>query len=412
MEAWKKKTAWFLTSQGITLFGSSLVQFAMIWFVTKETSSGLWVSALTVCAFIPQMLISFISGAWADRHPKRNIIIAADSAIAVATLILAILIPFISHNTTLLIALLVTSVIRSLGAGIQQPAVNALIPELVPQEKLMRVNGINAMVQSVVQFAAPAIAGALLTFGPMRSTLFIDVATAVVGISVLLFAAIPAVKSDKERDGKGAFDDVKEGARYIRSNGFLGKLLVVYGVFIFLCVPAGFLASLFVSRTYGDSYVKMSIVEIIGFLGMLLGGLLMSAWGGFKNRVKTFLFGMTAFGLLAIGMGAIEIFAVYLVMMGVYGIALTMVQTAVTTLIQEQAALEVQGRVFGFLGSVYSGCLPLGMIVFGPLADVVSMRILMIASGAVLMIMALVLKLNNKFYEKGQAVKPVQENEE
>lgn len=168
MNNYKKKTVLFLTSQGITLFGSSLVQFALIWYVTMQTSSGIWVSTMTVAAYVPQFIISFFSGVWADRYSRKKLIILADSTIAASTLILVLLFPLISSGTPILLAIVVISVIRSIGAGIQTPAVNAVIPQLVPKEKLMKFNGVNATIQSLVQFAAPAAAGAILSFGTLR----------------------------------------------------------------------------------------------------------------------------------------------------------------------------------------------------------------------------------------------------
>ena len=392
----KTKPAIFLISQGITLFGSSIVQFAIIWYVTLETSSGVWVSALTVAAYAPQFLISFFSGVWADRFPRKRLILLADGVIAIATLALVLLMPYISKDTTLLlIALVAISVIRSLGTGIQTPAVNSTIPLLVSEDKLMKFNGANATVQSLVQFAAPAVAGAILSVGTLSQALMLDIITALVGMGLLGTIAIPFVKAEET---PSMFSEIKAGFRYAVDEKFIGQLLLVFGLFIFLCVPAGFLATLFVSRYYGDTYWYLTLVEVIGFLGMLGGGLLISTWGGFQNRVKTLVVGMIAFGALAIGMGAVDQFIVYLVLMAFYGVALTMVQTASTTLLQQHTAANMQGRIFGLFGAVYSGFLPIGMVVFGPLSDVVSMRIIMIASGVLLLILAATILLNKKFY--------------
>lgn len=400
MLQWKKKIIIFLVSQGVTLFGSSLVQFAIVWYVTIKTSSGAWVSALTLCAFVPQFLISFFSGVWADRYPRKLLIILSDAVIAAATLALALLMPIIGGDTKLFAALLIVSVIRSFGAGVQTPAVGSMIPQLVPEEHLMRFNGINATLQSAVQFAAPAAAGAILTFGTLRSTLLIDIATAIVGIGILSCIAIPKQKREESIDTSSVFSEIELGMQYAFSHNFIGKLLISYGMFIFLAVPAGFLAALFVSRSYGDSYFYLTLVELIGFAGMAGGGILIGTWGGFKSRVKTLLVGLFAFGMLGIGMGAIRSFPVYLALMAVYGIALTMVQTAVTTLIQEKSEPGMQGRVFGFLSAMYSGCLPIGMAVFGPLADAVSMRLLMVVTGGAMLMLAGIIRLDMKIHVK------------
>ena len=391
---WKSQATLFLVSQCITLFGSTLVQMAVVWYVTIQTSSGVWVSAFTVCSYLPQFLISFVAGVWADRYSRKKLIIAADSLIALVTLLMVPAIAHITDKTVILVSLLVMSVIRSLGAGVQTPAVNAVIPQLVPEDQIMRFNGINATMQSVVQFAAPAAAGALLTVSTLSSTLIIDVVTAMVGIGLLSAVMIPdkAIQSSEA----SVWKDVKAGVRYALSDKLIGRVLTVYGLFIFLCVPAGFLSQLFVSRVYGETYWYLTAVELAGFIGMVAGGLLMSVWGGFKSRVKTMSFGLFAFGSLAIGMGLSKQFILYLVLMVVYGVAITMVQTATTTLIQEKAEMSVQGRIFGLLGAMYSGFLPVGMAVFGPMADKILLQWIMIGSGIGLLVLSVFVGTNKK----------------
>ena len=195
---WKRNTVLFLVSQCMTLFGSMIVQMAIIWYVTLKTSSGGWVAAFTVCSYLPQFLISFFAGVWADRYSHKKLIVLADAVITLATLIMFFVMPAISSDSVLLSALLVMSMIRSLGAGVQTPAVNAVIPRLVPEEHLMRYNGINATMQSIVQFAAPAAAGAVLSMGTFRSTLLIDILTALLGIGLLSCVLLPKQESSNE----------------------------------------------------------------------------------------------------------------------------------------------------------------------------------------------------------------------
>lgn len=394
-----KRAVLFLASQSITLFGSSLVQFAIVWYVTLRTSSGVWVSMLTFAAYVPQFIISFFSGVWADRYPRKMLIILTDSIIALATLTLVLLMQQIKQGTPLMLALVIVSAVRSLGTGVQAPAVNAVIPQLVPDDKLMKFNGVNATIQSLVQFAAPTAAGAMLSLGTFSAVLMIDITTAIAGIGILSALAIPFKPSVQ---ASSMFSDMMAGFKYAANERFIGLLLMLFGLFIFLCVPAGFLAALFVSRYYGNTYWHLSIVEVIGFIGMMGGGLLMGVWGGFKNRVKTLTIGIIAFGALAVGMGLIDHFIVYLVFMATYGIALTMVQTAFTTLLQENTTPQMYGRVFGLYGAMFSGFLPLGMAVFGPLADTVSIRLLMVTSGIILLVMAATVMLNKSFYLRGQ----------
>ena len=140
----------------------------------------------------------------------------------------------------------------------------------------------------------------------------------------------------------------------------------------------------------------MTAVELVGFAGMALGGLLMGVWGGFKSRVKTFAVGLFILSIMTIGMGVSPYFILYLVLMFVYGIAMTMIQTATTTIIQENAESSMQGRVFGLMGAMYSGFLPIGMAIFGPLADVLPLQWILVGSGIALVLVAIYLQVNSK----------------
>lgn len=331
---WQKRILLFLTSQCITLFGSTLVQMALVWYATMQTSSGVWVAAFTVCSYLPQFLISFIGGVWADRYHRKKLIIGADLLIAFVTFVMVLTIPHISSEPALLGGLLVMSVIRSLGAGIQTPAVNAVIPQLVPEDQLMRYNGINATMQSIVNFAAPAAAGAVFAISTLRMTLMIDIVTAILGTGLLSCLALPKQNTSIEK--ASVFSDMKIGVKYAFADKLIGKLLIIYGLFTFFCVPAGYLAGLLVRRVFGDTYWYLTAVEVVGFAGMMAGGVIMSTWGGFKHRGKTLAVGLFAFGSFAIGMGFSKNFIFYLGLMVCYGVALTMVQTAITTMLQEK----------------------------------------------------------------------------
>ena len=391
---WKRKTILFLISHCITLFGSMIVQMSIIWYVTLKTSSGGWVAAFTICSYLPQFLISFFAGVWADRYSRKKLIILADGVITVATLVMFLVMPMISLDSILLSALLAVSIIRSVGAGIQTPAVNAVIPQLVPEEYLMKYNGLNATVQSIVQFAAPAVAGAVLSIGTFRATLFIDILTALVGIGLLSCVLLP--KQEASNENVSILSEIKAGIRYSFSDKLIGKILIVYGLYILLCVPAGFMAALLVSRVYGDVYWYLTALELVGFAGMALGGVLMGVWGGFKSRIKTFALGLFVLSLMTIGMGISPYFILYLVLMFVYSIALTMIQTATTTIIQEKADSSMQGRVFGLMGAMYSGFLPVGMAIFGPLADVMPLQWIIVGSGIALVLVTVYLQVKSK----------------
>src|SRR6476660_5976750 len=139
-ENWLKNITLFLSSQTITLFGSSLVQYAIMWHITLTTNSGLMMTLYILCGFIPTFILSPVAGVWADRYNRKILIILADGLIAVATLILAIL--FLMGFDAIWL-LFVIAAIRAFGTGVQMPAVGAIFPQIVPQDKLTKVNGVN-----------------------------------------------------------------------------------------------------------------------------------------------------------------------------------------------------------------------------------------------------------------------------
>lgn len=380
----------FLLSQCITLFGSTLVQMAIVWYVTMQTASGAWVAAFSVCSYLPQFLISFPGGAWADRYPRRLLIAGADGAAAAVTLLLLAAIPHLSSESLVLGGFLLASALRSLGAGIQTPAVNAVIPQLAPEGQLMRYNGIHAALQSLVQFAAPAAAGLLLSVSTLESILWIDIFTALAGIGILSRIPLPQKKAIKEIPGRTAGEnasvssDIRAGVSYAFIHRQIGALLLLYGFFTFFCVPGGFLSGLYVRRRFGDSYWHLSAAELSGFLGMITGGLLVSIRSGNSRKcpARTLRSLLLLLGLSAAGMSAANTFLPYLVLMFFYGIFMTMIQTSITTLLQEKTEPFIQGRIFGLMGSMYAGFLPLGMAIFGPLSDRVSLNGLILLSGA------------------------------
>lgn len=398
-ENWKKNTAMFLTSQAISLLGSSIVQFSIVWYVAKETQSGLMMTLITLCSFLPQVLVSAFAGVWADRYSRKLIIVSADAGIAVITLVLAFI---IMNGGDFFWALLVISAVRSFGTGIQMPAVHSAIPQLVPHEHLMKVNGINSSVQSAINIVAPAAAGAVLSMGAFHYVMFIDVITAAIGISIML-AGVPLKKGEKTDEcmQSGHFDDMKAGVAYMMSNKFLKRVLLISGIFCFLVAPGAFLNTLVVTRLFEDNYFYLTLNEISFFIGAVLGGTALSMWGGFPNRLKTLGYGGLVFGVTSIAIGLVHDFWIYLIIIGITGFAMPFNSTPLTVLLQEKVAPEMLGRVFSILQIVSTLVMLLGMAFFGPLSDKISLRWLMISSGIGLILMTNAVFMWKSFYKEG-----------
>ena len=388
---WRKNIVLFLTSQSISLFGSSLVQYAIIWYITLTTKSGVMMTISTICGFLPQLLISFFGGVWADRYNKKYIIAIADSAIAVSTLMVAL---FFICGIESIWMLFIALAIRSFGAGVQTPTVNAIVPNLVPQDKLMRVNGINTTIQSIMLILSPAAAGAIMPIMPIGYILFIDVITALIGVSIFVVGVKYKHIKKEETIEKGQFKSIIEGIKYVRNHQFIKRFLWYYIVLSVLIAPIGILTPLMVTRTFGDEAWRLTLNEIIFFIGSIVGGGIISTWGGFKNKIYTLALGCFLCGIFGVAMGMVSLanlFVCYLMVMGLLGITMPFFNTPAIVILQETVEEAMYGRVFSIVNIISSGIMPLSMVVFGPLSDRISIESILIVSSIFFIIVPLVL---------------------
>lgn len=391
---WKKKTALFLSGQAFSIFGSALVQYAIIWYITLNTKSGQMMTISTMFGFLPQIAVSIFAGVWADRYSRKLLIIFADAMTALSTLVLAIL--FLMGYQDIWLMFIVSGV-RSLGAGIQTPAVNALLPQIVPQDRLARINGINTTVLTLIMLVSPAVSGALMSFAAIEAIFFIDVVTAAIAISIMLALKVPLHKKAAEKQTTGYLDDLKAGMKYTLEHKFVRSLLVFYMVFFFLVTPVAFLTPLLVARTFGEEVWRLTANEMFYFAGSIAGGLAFATWGGFKNRIFSITVASISFGLLTAALGFSKIFWIYLVFMFLEGVGMPFFSNPITVLLQEKVDMDMQGRVFGILQIVSSTAMPLGMVVFGPLADAVSIELLLIITGVLMAVVGVSIPYNKGF---------------
>lgn len=369
----------FLISQNLSLFGSSVVGYSIIWYVTLETSSGMWMMGITLATMVPPLLISLYSGVWADRYSRKALIIVSDGFIACATFVLFILFQMGYRDLKLL---LIASIIRSLGSGVQSPAINAVFPQLVKKEHLTRVQGINQSVRSVLMLLSPAVGGMMLALMNISWTFLLDVVTAVLAIFIFAFISVKRIKTPE-----GEFSvrkEMLEGLSYTFGNPILKRLILYYTFAFFLVTPAAILTPLLVERSFGPEIWKLTANEIAWTAGSLLGGLFIALKGQFKDKVHTITWAWVGFGLGFTLLGIARSFAGYLAVMGFVGIFMPILATAETVLIQEIVEDEKMGRVFSIVDLISGFSLPLGMLLYGPLADIVSIESLLILSGILL----------------------------
>ena len=390
---WKSKITLFLTSQFISLFGSSIVQYAIIWHITLSTKSGSAMTIAMMFSFLPQIVITPFAGVWADRYNRKLLIVLSDSLVAVSTLILAILY-HAGYQSIFLIYIVLG--IRSFGSGIQSPAVSALIPQIVPKDQLARINGIFGSGFAVMSLIAPAVSGLILSVMSIEATFFVDVFTAVIGISLMLSLKVRLHERALQALESSHWQDFKAGLTYIRHHRIVMSLLIFFAFFMFSVTPAAILSPLLVARTYGDEVWRLTANEMAFSAGMVIGGLLVAAWSGFKRRYFTISVCVVGFGIFSIGIGISTAFWVFLAFVFLMGILLPYFNSNTMVILQERVEEDFQGRVFSFVNIVTGSAMPLGMLFFGPLADRMSIERLMVFTGIAIIFQGIAL-----FFSKG-----------
>lgn len=383
---WKRNVALFLTGQTVSLLGSMIVQYAVMWYVTFQTGSGVAIALYAVAAFLPQGIISIFGGVLADRMNRKVLIMISDGTIAVVTLGLALL---MANGVTDLWIILVAVGARSVGAGFQTPAVSALLPQIVPGDQLMRVNGIFGTIQSAMALLAPAAAGAVFGLFGIVPVFFIDVVTAAIGIGILVFVTVPTLASIAEKTTSYRADLV-EGMRYIWHHAIVRWLLLVFAIIFLLTVAPSFVTPLLIAREYGDDVLLVTLLELFFSIGMLGGGVLVSTLLAKRSRMGMLLVSTFGFGAFAIGLGLSPNLWVFYGFMFLIGLFVPLFSTPIMTLIQETVPADKHGRVFSYVGIVMALATPVGMSIFGPLADVISVQLLLVIAGAATIVVMIV----------------------
>lgn len=403
--SWKKNVAFYLSSQVISLFGSMVVQSVMAWYITLETQSGLMMTIAIVCAFLPTFFISPFAGVWADRYDRKKMMIYADGLVAVATLVLAAAF-LIGYKDVWLIFVMMA--VRGLGQGVQQPAVNAFLPSLVPKEHLMRVNSISGSVQSGMMLLAPALAGGLMAIVPLGAIFLVDVVTAAIAIMILaLFVRAESDGCEKTPDQKvGYFHDLRLGLHYVAQHKVIAALFMFNGAMMIMAAPIAMLSPLHVTRLFGADAWRLAAVDIGFSAGMLLGGVILMAWGGFKNRHSTITLASFIFAGGTVAFGLLGSFWPFILLMVVIGASMPIFSTPFVVLLQETVDPDYLGRVFSFSSMLGSLAMPFGLLVFGPLADVVGLAVLFIITGAVQLLLSLLFMLNKALRAAGRPHNP------
>lgn len=377
---WRRDIAVFVSGQTVSMFGTFLVSYAISWHLTLTLHSGVVQTLAILFGVVPQGIVAIFAGVVADRMNRRTLIIVADAVIVVATVILAFI--WATGFEELWFIYLVLF-IRSCGAGVRQPAVSALVPQLIPEEARMRVNGIFQTAMSALQLVAPIAAGAVLGAMNVVTVLWIDVATALLGIVLVL--TIKVETHERLGESQHFLRELADGFRYTLGHREVRWVLVFFAAVMVMAAAPAFLTPLMVARTFGSDVWLLTWNEMAFGVGMMIGGIAVASFSPkiVRQGVLMVVSGVLL-GVCSVGLGLSPNLWVFYAFMAAIGILLPGMFTPATTLLQKHTEPAFMGRVFGLVALTQTLAMPLGMVIFGPLSDTVKIETLLVVSGVLM----------------------------
>jgi DHA3 family macrolide efflux protein-like MFS transporter len=379
------------TGQGLSLFGSALVQFALVWWLAKETGSATTLTTALLVAMLPQIVIGPFAGALADRWNRRLIMILADSTIAAFSLLLAWLFATGRVEIWHIYAIMA---IRSLGSAFHFPAMAASTPLMVPEEHLTRVNGLNQTLQGINGLIAPPVGALLLGLFQTQAVLLIDVGTAALAILPLLFIPVPQperIEEPTQSEKPSLLNDIGAALRYIRSWPGLVAILAMALFLNFLLVPAGALMPLLVTEHFKKGAIDLGLLESAEGFGIIAGGIILSIWGGFKSKIATSVAGIIGLGIGVMLTGIAPADQFYLAVTGsaLLGFMIPITNGPIGAILQSVIRRDMQGRVMSLVSSAATAISPLGLLLAGPLSDWLGIRVWFWAGGLICLLIGI-----------------------
>jgi len=376
-------TLW--TGQAFSLLGSQLVQFAIIWYLTQKTNSATTLAIASMMGLLPQVLLSPFIGTWVDRGNRRTLLIAADTTVALATIVLASLFAFdVVQTWHIYVALF----IRAVAGGFHQSAFGASVVLLVPKEHLARVQGFNQALHGGLNIISAPLGAFLLSVLPMQGILAIDVGTAILAVSIALFTAIP--QPDRSAQKLATFwQDFAAGFRYISAWRGLVILLAMVMVINFFYTAAESLTPLLIAKHFKGGAQELGWWQAFFASGTILGGVILGAWGGFKRKIITAQIGLIFMGLstVVIGLAPDHLFWLGLAANTITGLVMPITNGSYGATLQASIAPEMQGRIFAFIFSAAMLVSPLGLMIAGPIADTFGIQLWFWIAGGVCALM-------------------------
>lgn len=378
---WKSQFIIVALGQAISMLGSHGVQFALIWWLAEKTSSPLMLGISGIVAYLPMSLFSPLAGIVADRYNRKFISIFSDMSMGIIALIYAVMLFFFDLPVWTVFVMLC---VRGIGSTFQQPAIQSIIPQLVPKDQLVKTNGWMQLLNSGSFLLGPVIGASLYAIFPMSVVLMSDVVGAILASIALAVVKIPKLVKTKQEEHHFA-TEMKEGLQVFREDKKLFYIVIAEALCMFFYAPLSSFYPLMTSDYFDLSAMYGSAVELCFAIGMMLSSLLFSSILKVKRKIRVSFIGLFGMGIASVICGVIPpayigwfFFAASCICLGAAGNVHTIPLTAY---IQETVSPEKMGRAFSVLTLISSVTMPVGLLFSSPIAEKVGVNVWFFISG-------------------------------
>ena len=364
--------------QALSLIGSSLTQFVLIWWITDTTGSVSALATAGLVALLPQALLGPLGGTFADRYNRRILMILADAVGAICTGVLIVL--FLSEQAELWHVYMMMFV-RSAMQAFQAPAAMASIAMLVPAHFLPRATGLNQTLQGMMIVASAPFGALAIGVMPIGWALSIDVVTACFGIVPLLIFVIPQGYAP-ESGQTGFWLEFKEGLYLVWDSPSLLRLYALLAGAVLVIMPSFTLAPLLVRNHFGGGPSQVAVMEGLSGVGMIVGGLIVAAVA--PRRLIAWVlcgFAMACFTVAIAGLAPSNMFWLAVAAWVMSGMTYVLGNGPLLTLVQTTVPNHLQGRVLSLLSTITGLAAPIGLAFASPLGESIGIRWLFVLTG-------------------------------
>jgi DHA3 family macrolide efflux protein-like MFS transporter len=377
---WVGRFALFWGSQTISRFGGAFSGFALVWWVAQTYGTATSLATGVMISMLPGILLGPLIGTIVDRNNRKFFIILSEVVQAVCAGALFVLAYYqmleIWHLYTVMF-------LNSLTGQFQYMAIMAATPMLVPSEHLQRVSGLSQLREGAVAIIAPPVGALLLEVIHLEGILVLEVGMSLVAALILLGIVVPNPPAKPVEEQVSVLADLRAGFRYVLEWPSLLALMSIAMVLNLLFNPAFSLMPLLVKNVLQGGAIQLAWLEMSLGLGMIVGSVLLAAWGGFKRRIYTMALGVLGMGIAAVVLALIGSNGLYVAIacMAVFGLVQPLANGPIFAIIQARVAPEMQGRVMGFMGSMAGAVSPIGLLMAGPISDRFGLQSWYLAAG-------------------------------